>query len=59
MLGCGNLTVESAGERGQSILPDIPKVILVQKTVYELVEADHDRRNVSDSDLRSALKERT
>jgi len=57
MLGCGNLTVESAGERGQSILPDIPKVIIVQKTVYELVEADHDRRSVSDADLRSALRE--
>jgi uncharacterized membrane protein YdbT with pleckstrin-like domain len=57
MLGCGTLTVESAGERGQSVLPDIPKVIAVQKAVYELVESDHDRRNVSDADLRSALRD--
>jgi uncharacterized membrane protein YdbT with pleckstrin-like domain len=55
VLGCGNLTVESAGERGQSILNDIPRVVQVQKVVYELVEADHQRRTVDDHDLRSAL----
>jgi uncharacterized membrane protein YdbT with pleckstrin-like domain len=57
ILGCGNLTVESAGERGQSILTDIPRVVQVQKVVYELVEADHERRTVNDHDLRSALRE--
>ena len=57
MLGCGNLTVESAGERGQSILEDIPSVVKVQKVAYELVEADHERRTVNDHDLRSALRE--
>lgn len=57
VLGCGRLTVESAGERGQSILNDIPRVVQVQKVVYELVEADHQRRTVDDHDLRSALKE--
>jgi len=56
LLGCGKLTVESAGERGQSILNDIPRVVQVQKVVYELVEADHQRRTVDDHDLRSALK---
>ena len=40
ILGSGTLTVESAGERGQSVLRNIPRVIRVQKTVYELAEAD-------------------
>lgn len=57
LLGCGSLTVESAGERGQSVLRNIPKVVRVQKVVYELVEADHERRTLDDQDLRSALKE--
>ncbi|MGE5828267.1 MAG: PH domain-containing protein [Micromonosporaceae bacterium] len=57
LLGCGNLTVESAGERGQSVLTDIPKVVTVQKVVYELVEADHERRTVDDQDLRAALRD--
>jgi uncharacterized membrane protein YdbT with pleckstrin-like domain len=57
MLGCGNLTVESAGERGQSVLADIPRVVQVQKVAYELVEADHERRTVNDSDLRAAFRE--
>ena len=59
MLGCGNLTVESAGERGQSVLNDIPKVVQVQKVAYELVESDHERRTVNDHDLRSALRQAT
>ena len=57
LLGCGTLTVESAGERGQSVLTDIPKVVKVQKVAYELVEADHDRRTLNDDDLRSALRD--
>lgn len=57
VLGCGNLTVESAGERGQSVLTDIPKVVRVQKVAYELVEADHERRTVDDKDLRAALRD--
>jgi uncharacterized membrane protein YdbT with pleckstrin-like domain len=57
LLGCGKLTVESAGERGQSVLTNIPKVVQVQKVVYELVEADHERRTVDDHDLRAALRE--
>lgn len=57
LLGCGKLVVESAGERGQSTLANIPKVVRVQKVVYELVEADHERRTLDDHDLRAALKE--
>jgi uncharacterized membrane protein YdbT with pleckstrin-like domain len=36
MLGCGTLVVESAGERGQLKLDDIPKVELVQRTLYRM-----------------------
>jgi membrane protein YdbS with pleckstrin-like domain len=36
MIGCGTLTVESAGERGQVVLADIPKVEQVQRVLYRL-----------------------
>jgi uncharacterized membrane protein YdbT with pleckstrin-like domain len=57
LLGCGTLVVESAGERGQITLDDIPKVEQVQRTLYELSDDarsgdsgrddhdDHDRRD--------------
>ena len=38
MLGCGTLIVESGGEMGQLKLDDIPKVELVQRTLYRLSE---------------------
>ncbi|MFI7588308.1 PH domain-containing protein [Spongisporangium articulatum] len=38
LLGAGTLMVESAGERGQLTLTDIPKVELVQRTLYRLAE---------------------
>ena len=38
LLGAGTLMVESAGERGQLLLRDIPKVELVQRTLYRLSE---------------------
>ncbi len=38
MLRCGTLTVESAGERGQVVLNDIPRVADVQHQLYELTE---------------------
>ena len=44
MFGCGTLTVESAGERGQVVLRDIPDVEYVQGTLYRLIEEDSDRR---------------
>jgi uncharacterized membrane protein YdbT with pleckstrin-like domain len=52
MLGCGTLTIESAGERGQSILKDIPGVERVQTTLYELVEADRDAHSMGEGELR-------
>jgi len=43
LLGCGTLVVESAGERGQVTLTDIPKVEKVQRVVYDLVDKADDR----------------
>jgi uncharacterized membrane protein YdbT with pleckstrin-like domain len=40
MLGSGTMTIESAGERGQVVLPDLPRVEHTQSVLYELVEAD-------------------
>lgn len=47
MLGCGTLVVESAGERGQLKLDDIPKVEVVQRTLYRLSD---DLRGVRGTD---------
>lgn len=55
MLGCGTLTIESAGERGQIVLNDVPGVERIQSVIYELVEADRDRHSFDDSD-RDALR---
>lgn len=38
MLGCGTLTIESAGEQGQVVLPEVPGVERVQREVYRCVE---------------------
>lgn len=38
MLGCGTLTIESAGEHGQVVLPEVPRVEHVQREVYRCVE---------------------
>jgi membrane protein YdbS with pleckstrin-like domain len=38
VLRCGTLTVESAGERGQVVLTDVPRVAEVQRMLYELTE---------------------
>lgn len=45
LLGCGTLVVESAGERGQVVLRDIPQVEAVQSTLYQMVEEDSERRS--------------
>jgi uncharacterized membrane protein YdbT with pleckstrin-like domain len=50
MLGCGTLTIESAGERGQVVLVDLPRVERIQSELYELVEADRVRHTFDDSD---------
>jgi uncharacterized membrane protein YdbT with pleckstrin-like domain len=43
ILRCGTLTVESAGERGQLVMTDVPQVENVQRELYRLVDA-HTRR---------------
>ena len=50
MLGCGTLTIESAGERGQSVLSDIPHVERVQTALYEIVESDRDSHTYDDDE---------
>jgi len=55
LLGCGTLTIESAGERGQSVLTDIPGVEQVQTTLYELVETHNDKHSLGDGEMREIL----
>jgi uncharacterized membrane protein YdbT with pleckstrin-like domain len=57
MLGCGTLVVESAGERGQLTLDDIPKVELVQRTLYRLSDElrGHRGQDAVDQDLANTL----
>ena len=43
LLGCGTLVVESAGERGQVTLTDIPRVEKTQRVVYDLVDKADDQ----------------
>jgi uncharacterized membrane protein YdbT with pleckstrin-like domain len=57
LLGCGTLTIESAGERGQSVLRDMPDVEKVQTTLYELIEANHDKNTLGDQEMREIMKE--
>jgi uncharacterized membrane protein YdbT with pleckstrin-like domain len=57
LLGCGTLIIESAGERGQSVLTDIPHVERVQTTLYELVEEDRDRSQLDRDELRDVLRD--
>jgi uncharacterized membrane protein YdbT with pleckstrin-like domain len=57
IFGSGTMTIESAGERGQSVLAHVPEVSRVQTRLYELIEADHDRRSLDDGELREILTE--
>jgi uncharacterized membrane protein YdbT with pleckstrin-like domain len=43
MVGSGTMTIESAGERGQVVLIDLPRVEHTQSVLYELVEAEADQ----------------
>ena len=43
MLGSGTMTIESAGERGQLVFTDLPRVEHTQTVLYELVENDRVR----------------
>lgn len=56
MLGCGTLTIESAGERGQVVLGSIPHVEKLQSVLYELVEADRERHTFDDADRDAIVK---
>jgi uncharacterized membrane protein YdbT with pleckstrin-like domain len=40
MLRCGTLTIESAGEHGQVVLPEVPSVELVQRQVLRRAEEE-------------------
>ncbi|HEX6969910.1 MAG TPA: PH domain-containing protein [Micromonosporaceae bacterium] len=57
LLGCGTLTIESAGERGQTVLVDIPRVQRVQTTLYELIDAHHDKHSLGDDEMREIITE--
>jgi uncharacterized membrane protein YdbT with pleckstrin-like domain len=43
LLGCGTLVIESAGERGQVTMTEVPKVEQVQRELYDLVERTDER----------------
>jgi uncharacterized membrane protein YdbT with pleckstrin-like domain len=57
MLGYGTLTIESAGERGQVVLTDLPKVEKTQSVLYELVEADRASHSFDDEDRDAIVRE--
>lgn len=57
MLGCGTLTIESAGERGQVVLTAIPHVEKTQSVLYELVETDRDQHTFDDGDREAIVRE--
>ena len=57
MLGCGTLTIESAGERGQVLLKDIPRVERTQSDLYELVDTDRQRHTFGDDDREALVRE--
>jgi uncharacterized membrane protein YdbT with pleckstrin-like domain len=57
MLGCGTLTIESAGERGQVQLTGLPQVEKTQSVLYELVDADRQKHTFGDDDREALVKE--
>lgn len=57
MFGCGTLTIESAGERGQTNLKDVPKVQRVQTLLYDLVDKDRDKHALGDDEMREIMKD--
>jgi uncharacterized membrane protein YdbT with pleckstrin-like domain len=57
MLGYGTLTIESAGERGQVVLADLPGVEKTQSALYELVEADRSSHSFGDEDREALVRE--
>jgi uncharacterized membrane protein YdbT with pleckstrin-like domain len=57
LLGCGTLTIESAGERGQVVLVDIPRVEKVQSQLYDLVENYHEAHTFGDEDREAIIRQ--
>jgi uncharacterized membrane protein YdbT with pleckstrin-like domain len=57
MLGTGVLTIESAGERGQVVLDDIPRVEQTQSVLYELVDNDRQKHTFGDDDRDALVRE--
>jgi uncharacterized membrane protein YdbT with pleckstrin-like domain len=57
ILGCGTLTIESAGERGQIVLNDLPRVEKTQSILYELVEDDRQRHTFDDTDREAIVRD--
>jgi uncharacterized membrane protein YdbT with pleckstrin-like domain len=57
MYGCGTLTIESAGERGQTNLRDVPKVQRVQTLLYDLVDKDRDKHALGDDEMREIMED--
>ena len=51
MLGTGDLTIESAGERGAQNFTDIRKPSKVQNEIYRLIEAEQDEHAGAGRDL--------
>ena len=47
LLRCGTLTIESAGEHGQVVLPEVPDVEMVQREVYRCVEDESRRQGLA------------
>jgi uncharacterized membrane protein YdbT with pleckstrin-like domain len=43
LFGSGTLVIESAGDRGQVVLGDVPHVESVQRELYGLVEEENQR----------------
>lgn len=52
ILKCGSLVIESAGERGQVTLRDVPHVQTVQRKIYDLVEDTDERLSGRQDDER-------
>jgi uncharacterized membrane protein YdbT with pleckstrin-like domain len=38
VIGAGDVSIESAGRRGQEVFPDLPKPGLIQNEIYRLIE---------------------
>jgi uncharacterized membrane protein YdbT with pleckstrin-like domain len=44
LIGAGNLTIESAGQRGQEVFPDLPRPSRIQNEIYKQMEGGKARQ---------------